>query len=142
MKQIFASFFAVLFGAFLAQAADDHITYEGKEGPGNGKHIVLLSGDEEYRSEEGLPMLAKILSQRHGFKCTVLFSLNDKGEIDPTNQKSLSHPQALDSADAIIMLLRFRTWPDEVYKHFDDACNRGIPVIGLQIGRASCRERV
>ena len=132
MKQIFASFFAVLFGAFLAQAADDHITYEGKEGPGKGKHIVLLSGDEEYRSEEGLPMLAKILSQRHGFKCTVLFSLNDKGEIDPTNQKSLSHPQALDSADAIIMLLRFRTWPDEVYKHFDDACNRGIPVIGLR----------
>ena len=55
MKQIFASFFAVLFGAFLAQAADDHITYEGKEGPGKGKHIVLLSGDEEYRSEEGLP---------------------------------------------------------------------------------------
>ena len=43
MKQIFASFFAVLFGAFLAQAADDHITYEGKEGPGKGKHIVLLS---------------------------------------------------------------------------------------------------
>ena len=88
MKQIFASFFAVLFGAFLAQAADDHITYEGKEGPGKGKHIVLLSGDEEYRSEEGLPMLAKILGQRHGFKCTVLFSLNDKGEIDPTNQKA------------------------------------------------------
>ena len=142
MKQIFASFFAVLFGAFLAQAADDHITYEGKEGPGKGKHIVLLSGDEEYRSEEGLPMLAKILSQRHGFKCTVLFSLNDKGEIDPTNQKSLSHPQALDSADAIIMLLRFRTWPDEVYKHFDDACNRGIPVIGLRTSTHAFRGKI
>ena len=142
MKQIFASFFAVLFGAFLAQAADDHITYEGKEGPGKGKHIVLLSGDEEYRSEEGLPMLAKILSQRHGFKCTVLFSLNDKGEIDPTNQKSLSHPQALDSADAIIMLLRFRTWPDEVYKHFDDACNRGIPVIGLRTSTHAVRGKI
>ena len=142
MKQIFASFFAVLFGAFFAQAADDHITYEGKEGPGKGKHIVLLSGDEEYRSEEGLPMLAKILSQRHGFKCTVLFSLNDKGEIDPTNQKSLSHPQALDSADAIIMLLRFRTWPDEVYKHFDDACNRGIPVIGLRTSTHAFRGKI
>ena len=34
------------------------------EGPGKGKHIVLLAGDEEYRSEEGLPMLGKILSQR------------------------------------------------------------------------------
>jgi hypothetical protein len=35
------------------------------------KRIVLISGDEEYRSEESLPQLAKILSQRHGFECTV-----------------------------------------------------------------------
>ena len=59
------------------------LVFEGKSGPGKGRHIVLLAGDEEYRSEEGLPQLAKILSQRHGFKCTVLFSLNGKGEIDP-----------------------------------------------------------
>jgi len=44
-----------------------------------GKHVVLLSGDEEYRSEEALPMLAKILSQRHGFHCTVLFALDPDG---------------------------------------------------------------
>ena len=45
-----------------------------QEGPGQGKHIVFLTGDEEYRSEESLPMLAKILAVRHGFKCTVLFA--------------------------------------------------------------------
>ena len=39
------------------------INYEGQNGPGNGKHIVLISGDEEYRSEEALPMMAKILAQ-------------------------------------------------------------------------------
>ena len=121
----------------LLHADQDHIVYEGK-----GKHLVFLTGDEEYRSEEGLPMMAKILSQRHGFKCTVLFSLNDKGEIDPTNQKSLSNPKALDNADAIIMLLRFRTWPDEVYKHFDDACNRGIPVIGLRTSTHAFRGKL
>ena len=38
------------------------------------KKIVLISGDEEYRSEEGLPQIAKILSQHHGFDCTVLFA--------------------------------------------------------------------
>jgi hypothetical protein len=113
-------------------AGDPWIVYPGGEGPGAGKHIVLLAGDEEYRSEEGLPMLGKILSERHGFKCTVSFSVNDKGEIDPNNQNSISNPKALDSADAIIMLLRFRTWSDEDYKHFDDACQRGIPIIGLR----------
>jgi Trehalose utilisation len=112
--------------------ADPHITYPPKEGPGGGKHIVFLTGDEEYRSEEGLPMLAKILSQRHGFKCTVLFSLAADGTIDPNNQKSLSSPEQLDSADAIIMLTRFRQWPDDATKHFTDTVNRGIPIIGLR----------
>jgi len=112
--------------------ADDWITYEGKEGPGKGKHVVFLAGDEEYRSEEGLPMLAKILSQRHGFRSTVLFSVNDKGEIDPDNQKSLSNAAALDDADAIVMLLRFRNWPEETFKRFDAAVARGVPVIGLR----------
>src|SRR5437763_538499 len=66
----------------------DWVDYEGKEGPGAGKHIVFLSGDEEYRSEEGLPMLAKILAVRHGFKCTVLFSINP---TDGTIEKSTVH---------------------------------------------------
>jgi len=142
MKTFCISLFAILFTASLALAAEDHIVYQPKDGPGGGKHIVFLCGDEEYRGEEGLPMLAKILSQRHGFKCTVLFSLNAKGEIDPNNQKSLSNPKALDSADAIVMLLRFRTWPDAIYKHFDDACNRGIPVVGLRTSTHAFRGKL
>ena len=49
------------------------ITYPVRPGPGSGKRVVFISGDEEYRSEEALPMLAKILAQRHGFTSTVLF---------------------------------------------------------------------
>ena len=55
--------------------------YSGTEGVGAGKHIVLVSGDDEYRSEEALPMLGKILAVRHGFKCTVLFPVNEQGII-------------------------------------------------------------
>lgn len=112
--------------------AEDWVMYDGKSGPGEGKHVVLLAGDEEYRSEEGLPMLAKILSQRHGFQCSVLFSVNEQGVIDPEAQDSLSGAEALDSADAIVMLLRFRNWPDETMKHFVDAYQRGVPIIGLR----------
>ncbi|HEX8312620.1 MAG TPA: hypothetical protein VF614_14960, partial [Chthoniobacteraceae bacterium] len=67
-----------------AVAADQPwVTYEGKEGAGKGKHVVLLAGDEEYRSEEALPQLGKILSQHHGFKSTVVFSISPQtGEID------------------------------------------------------------
>ena len=54
-----------------ARSASTSITYPAGPGPGAGRHLVFLTGDEEYRGEEGLPMLAKILSQRHGFRCTV-----------------------------------------------------------------------
>src|SRR5215218_10967906 len=102
------------------QVADTSVSYPAKGGPGQGKHIVFLSGDEEYRSEEGLPMLAKILSQRHGFKATVLFAVDPDGTINPDNQKSLPNAEALDSADAIVMLTRFRNWPEGQMKHFVD----------------------
>ncbi len=117
----------------LVRAADP-LTLElpGGEGPGKGKHVVLIAGDEEYRSEEALPMLAGILSQRHGFKCTVLFSVGKDGTINPDNQTSLTGSAALDSADAIVMLIRFRHWPDEDMKHFVDAVNRGVPIVGLR----------
>lgn len=112
--------------------AEDWISYEGKEGPGKGKHVVLLSGDEEYRSEEALPMLGKILSQRHGFKCTVLFSVDKDGVINPKAGGSLSGAEALDSADAIVMSLRFRHWPEETMKRFEGALNRGVPIVALR----------
>ena len=116
----------------LAARGEDWISYGVQDDPGAGKHVVLLAGDEEYRSEEGLPMLAKILSQRHGFKCSVLFSVDGDGTIHPNVQTSLSGAQQLDSADAIVMALRFRNWPDETMKHFVDAYQRGIPIIGLR----------
>jgi type 1 glutamine amidotransferase len=93
---------------------------------------VFLTGDEEYRSEEGLPMLAKVLSQRHGFNCTVLFSIDKQGQINPEVANNEPGIEALDSADAIVMLLRFRAWPDDQMKHFVDAYERGVPIIALR----------
>ena len=112
--------------------ADDWVHYEGASGPGHGKRIVFLSGDEEYRSEEGLPMLAKILAKRHGFDCTVLFSINAAGNIDPDCQTNEPGLEALDNADLCVMLLRFREWPDAQMKHFVDYLNSGKPIIALR----------
>jgi len=113
-------------------SADTSVTYPAKPGPGKGRHVVLLTGDEEYRGEEGLPMLGKILSQRHGFKCTVLFSLDPDGTINPKATKSLSNPEALDTADAVVMLLRFRAWPDETMARFEKYLKAGKPIVALR----------
>ncbi len=94
-------------------------------------HAVLLAGDEEYRSEEMLPQLAKIL-ERQGFKCTVVYSVNDKGEIDPENQKNQPGLEALRTADVCVMMLRFRQWDDASMKHFVDYYLAGKPIIGIR----------
>jgi hypothetical protein len=113
--------------------ARDWVTYEGKGGPGAGKHIVLLSGDEEYRSEECLPMLARILAERHGFKCTVLFAINPAdGTIAPTIVTNIPGMEALDTADLCVVDLRFRQLPDDQMKHFVDYVNAGKPLVGLR----------
>ncbi len=120
--------------AKLARAeAELRVEYSGGQGPGNGKHVVFLSGDEEYRSEEGLPMLAKILSRRHGFRCTVLFAVDRAtGEINPNNSNSLPGAEKLDIADAIVMLLRRRAWSDDAMTHFVKAYQSGKPIIALR----------
>jgi type 1 glutamine amidotransferase len=114
-------------------SATEWVEYEGKAGPGTGKHIVLVSGDEEYRSEEALPMLGKILAVRHGFRCTVLFSINpETGTIDPTNQTNIPGFEKVADADLVIILMRFRELPDEQMKHFVDYVNAGKPLLALR----------
>ena len=119
--------------ASLATAAEPGLHFPGKEGPGKGKKIVLIAGDEEYRSEEALPMLAKILSQRHGFDCTVLFSLDpDNGHIDPNQQKNIPGTEALNDADLMLSSTRFRDLPPEQTAPITAFLNAGKPVIGLR----------
>jgi len=116
-----------------ARADDPWVVYSGSHGPGVGKHIVLISGDEEYRSEEALPMLAKILAIRHGFKCTVLFSINPKdGTIDPNNQTNIPGLGSLDTADMMVIATRFRALPDDQMEHIDRFVHAGKPIMGLR----------
>jgi hypothetical protein len=140
MPRVAANLVPVLVGglslllATSAQPAEQPwVVYEGSDGPGKGKNIVFITGDEEYRSEEGLPMLAKLLAKEHGFRCTVLFSVNpDTGEIDPKYLNNIPGLEALDGADLMIILARFRDLPDDQMKHVDDYLKAGKPVIGLR----------
>ena len=80
-----------------------------------------------------MPMLGKILSQRHGFDCTVLFSIDpETGTINPNNQNNIPGLEALDSADLMIISTRFRQLPDDQLAHIGKFLNAGKPVIGLR----------
>jgi hypothetical protein len=116
-----------------ALGADDRLTLPGKPGPGNGKRIVLVSGDEEYRSEQALPQLARILSKRHGFDCVVLFAIDPKdGSINPNYTSNIPGLETLDSADLLVLFTRFRDLPDTQMKHFVDYVESGRPIVAMR----------
>lgn len=109
------------------------VVFEGRNGPGKNKHIVLVSGDEEYRSEEALPQLARILSTGYGFKCTVLFAIDPKdGTVNPEVKDNLPGLEALDTAALMVLLIRFRDLPDDQMRHIAAYLNSGKPVIGMR----------
>jgi hypothetical protein len=112
-------------------SAADLLVYEGESGPGKGKHIVFIASDHEYKSEETCPALARILAKRYGFKCTVLFGLNSKGEIQ-NGSNNVPGLETLKSADLMFAFLRFQDWNDEQMTHFEAYLDRAGPVIGLR----------
>ena len=109
------------------------VQYSGGNGLGKGKHIVFVTADQEYRAEEGMPQMAKILSKRHGFKCTVLFPIDKKtGAIDPEELNNVPGLELLGSADLMVLVARRIELPDNQMKHKIDFTNSGKPIIGLR----------
>ncbi|MEM9888349.1 MAG: ThuA domain-containing protein [Bacteroidota bacterium] len=107
-----------------------HLEYEGKK----PQKIVFVSGDEEYRSEEALPQLAKILNQQHGFNCTVLFAQqpDNKGTVDPNYTQNIENLDKLEDADLLVLFTRFRALPDEQMQYFQNYLAAGKPLIGIR----------
>lgn len=107
------------------------LVYKADKAGAKGKHIVLIASDHEYRSEETIPALARILTKHHGFDCTVLFGLDGNGEIE-AGASNIPGLEALETADAAVIYTRFQNLPDEQMKHIDAYLNRGGPVMGLR----------
>ncbi len=117
------------------------LTYPGGEGPGRGKHILLIAAEQEYRSEQALPMLARIMATRHGFDCTVLFAQNKNGLVDPTQKirwedKTVVHDipglEHLQKADLMILFSRLITLSDEQIRHVIDYLDSGKPILAIR----------
>lgn len=138
MNALLTRFFSIVLFLFLpqwsfGQAGETFLQFEGGQGPGQGKHVVLVAGDDEYRSEESMPMLAKILSSRYGFKTTVIFPIEpNSGDVVPNYQNNLPGLDQLATADLLILLIRFRELPDSQAKYLEDYLLAGKPIIGLR----------
>lgn len=131
------------------------LSYKGETGPGEGKHIVLISAEQEYRSEQSMPMMARILAKHHGFDCTILFGVNEQGLVDPTmpvypkkgeetafKPHSIPGLEHLESADLVILFLRLLTLPQEQQQKIVQYLDSGKPIIGLRTANHGFRLRL
>lgn len=123
----------VVMAQAVAAPANPHLVrYQGDRGPGVGKHIVFVSGDHEYRSEEALPALARILALRYGFTCSVFITTNPTtGFIEP-GSSNIAGLEVLKSADLLVLYTRFQEFPDPEMQHIIDYIDRGGPVVGFR----------
>ncbi len=97
------------------------------------KHIVLVAADQEYRSEESMPALARILEQKHGFRCTVLYPIDPKtGEINVSVMNNVPGLEALRTADLMILFARMVELPDAQMKEIIDYTESGRPIVALR----------
>ncbi len=125
--------FTLSLSNFLVLAAEPtHVVYEGSGGIGAGKHIVFIASDHEYRGEESLPALARILAKHYGFKCTVIFGTDPKTGFLLPGSSDLHGLSVLKEADLMVIFMRFINMPDDEMQHFVDYVDRGGPIIGLR----------
>ena len=95
-------------------------------------HVVFVTGDEEYRSEESMPMLARLVKRELGAKITVCYAVDSLGIIDPNRTDHIQGLEALESADLMVLFTRFRNLPENERKYIADYAESGKPIIGFR----------
>ncbi|MCC5908211.1 MAG: ThuA domain-containing protein [Balneolaceae bacterium] len=141
---VFLVFNIIVIGHQLAIAQQENqiLKFDPNDGPGNGLHIILITGESKYHTEEVMPMLAKILSFNHGFKTTVLFPIDPvTGEVNTNYKYNVPGLENLKDADLMILSTRYQEWPDDQMKHFDEYIQKGKPIIGLRTATHAFRYR-
>ncbi len=100
--------------------------------PHKGPKIVFVTGDDEYRSEESMPMLAAILERELGAETVVGYALDSAGFINPTNLYHISRLDELADADLMVLFTRFRQLPAAQAKMITDYAESGRPMVGFR----------
>ncbi len=90
-------------------------------------HVVFVTGDHEYGSEQTMPLLAAELEKHYGFRTTVL-----KAFPDENAEQNIPGLDALGTADVAVFFLRWRRLPADQLQHIARFLDSGKPLIGFR----------
>ena len=97
-------------------------------------HVVFVTGDDEYRSEYSMPMIARILEARYGARASVAYA-----RPKPSVNNNIEGLEALKDADLAVFFLRWRRLPDEQIQYILEYLKTGRPLVGLRTTTHSFR---
>ncbi|QDV07208.1 Trehalose utilization [Planctomycetes bacterium Poly30] len=119
------------------------LTYSAKDATEASPHVVFLAGDQEYRSEECMPMLARLFAEKHGMHTTVVFQQDEQGRVEPNakikwDDKAVEHDipglEYLRSADAVVFYTRLLSLPEAQLASIYGYLDSGKPILVVRTG--------
>ncbi len=90
-------------------------------------HVAFVTGDDEYRSEITMPMIAAVLERDHGFRTSVAYA-----RPRPQTKDNIEGLEALETANLMVVFTRFRALPDSQLQRILAFTKSGKPLIGLR----------
>ena len=91
-------------------------------------HLVFVVGEGEYRSEVTMPALAQVLKDHYDFRTTVLID----EALHGGEENSISGLEALETADLLVLYLRFRQLPENQLALLQKYIDRGGPIVAFR----------
>jgi type 1 glutamine amidotransferase len=134
MKNILPTILIVLFILISCKDGTDKKKEMVMDGPLTAEpiHIVFVTGGEEYRSEESMPMLARLAKRELNAKVTICYALDSLGFVDPNRLDHIAGLEALETADLMVIMTRFRALPENERTYISDYVESGKPIVGFR----------
>ncbi len=95
--------------------------------PAKLPHIVFVTGDHEYSSEETMPAIAAEMQENYRMRATVL-----RASPDENSEQDIPGLEALETADVAVLFLRWRQLPKEQLAHIEKYLKSGRPVVAFR----------
>ncbi len=89
--------------------------------------VVFVAADQEYGSEETMPVFARELEKHYGMRTKVLKAYPDQNTAD-----NIPGLEVLKEADLAIFFMRWQLLPKDQVQYFDDYLKSGKPLVAFR----------
>jgi len=127
MTRVFSLLIFVVAGAGAGLGAVIDVRAQAPPTAPRQPHVVFVTGDDEYRSEISMPMIAAILEKRHGLKTSVAYA-----RPIPQTKDRIEGLEALETADLMVMFLRYRALPEAELDRILAYVKSGKPIVAFR----------